>query len=95
MNMAALRTMAHELPTTEQPTLKDRITFVRYQYQHLTENIAFGFPDARNAVAGWMASPGHRTNILDRGVSETGIGIARARTGELYYCEVFGEPRRW
>ncbi len=43
------------------------------------ENIAFatGELDTPSAiVAAWMASPGHRANILDRGYRETGIGVS-------------------
>lgn len=31
---------------------------------------------ARQSVKGWMNSPGHRQNILERGYSKSGIGIA-------------------
>jgi uncharacterized protein YkwD len=41
-------------------------------------------------VQGWMTSKGHRANILNSDVSETGIGIARSSNGGLYYCQVFG-----
>jgi uncharacterized protein YkwD len=93
VQMAARRKMAHELPGAEYPTLGDRIRYAGYVYRRLTENIAYGYPTAANAVAAWMTSPGHRQNILDRGVRETAVGVARAKTGELYYCEVFGARR--
>lgn len=41
------------------------------------ENIAFGtgsLATPRAIVAGWMASPGHRANILDPGFRDTGVG---------------------
>jgi len=41
------------------------------------------------AVRGWMRSPSHRDNILDRGWDATGIGIAIARDGKVYITEVF------
>ena len=41
------------------------------------------------AVRGWMHSPTHRDNILDPEWSDTGIGIAYARDGEIYITEVF------
>ncbi len=47
----------------------------------LGENIAFGTaPDAtpREMVDAWMASPGHRENILRRAFREDGIGIVRS-----------------
>ncbi|MDQ6717846.1 MAG: CAP domain-containing protein [Gemmatimonadota bacterium] len=90
VEMAAQRKMAHELPGARYPTLRDRISSTGYGYRHLTENIAYGFPGASGAVSGWMASPGHRANILDRVSVETGVGVARAKTGELYYCQLFG-----
>lgn len=41
------------------------------------------------SVRGWMHSPTHRDNILDPEWSDTGIGIAYARDGEIYITEVF------
>lgn len=90
VEMAAEHRMAHDLPGAKYPTLKDRIRFTGYGYRHLAENIAYGYPNAQYTVAAWMKSSGHRTNILDRASVETGIGVARATTGELYYCQVFG-----
>lgn len=41
------------------------------------------------AVKGWMKSPSHRRNILDRNYTATGIGIAESRSGEIYITQVF------
>ena len=41
------------------------------------------------AVRGWMNSPDHRRNILDRQFTATGIGISRSRDGEIYITQVF------
>jgi uncharacterized protein YkwD len=41
------------------------------------------------AIRGWMKSPTHRTNMLDRTWTATGIGIATARDGSIYITEVF------
>jgi uncharacterized protein YkwD len=90
VEMASERKMAHDLPGAPHPTLKDRAQFSGYLYRHLAENIAYGYPTATYAVGAWMNSPGHRANILDRAVIETGVGVARAKTGELYFCQVFG-----
>ena len=38
---------------------------------------------ARSMVAQWMASPGHRANILNPGFTHIGIGVARGRWQEL------------
>jgi uncharacterized protein YkwD len=42
------------------------------------------------AVRGWMKSPTHRQNILDRNWTTTGIGIAEIN-GEIYITQVFIE----
>jgi len=41
------------------------------------------------AVSGWMGSPTHRRNLLDRQFNTTGIGVARSRDGETYITQVF------
>jgi uncharacterized protein YkwD len=46
---------------------------------------------ARLAVSGWMKSPSHRQNILARGWTSTGVGIALGRSGRIYITQVFLE----
>lgn len=92
-NMAHFRKMAHVIPEARLPTLADRARYVAYRYGRLAENVALGYPDAETVVQGWMTSRGHRTNILNSAVAETGIGIARSSTGGFYYCQVFGRRR--
>ena len=44
------------------------------------ENLAWGvgsYASARNIVAGWLASPGHRANLLRPGWTRVGIGAVR------------------
>src|SRR5882762_10141234 len=89
-NMAYFQKMAHTLPEAQLPTLGDRAHYVGYPFGRLAENVALGYPNAETAVQGWMNSSGHRHNILDSSVEETGIGIARSSAGGLYYCQVFG-----
>lgn len=89
-NMARFQKMAHVLPQASLPTLTDRARHVGYPFGRLAENVALGYPDAHTVVQGWMNSKGHRTNILNSDVVETGIGIALSSNGGLYYCQVFG-----
>src|SRR6266576_2372893 len=91
-NMARFQKMAHTVPDASLPTLKDRARYVGYGYSRLAENVALGYPNAETVVDGWMNSSGHRRNILDGAVVETGIGIARSAAGGIYYCQVFGRP---
>lgn len=41
------------------------------------------------SVRGWMRSPTHRQNILDREWTDTGIGIYRTRDNRVYVTQVF------
>lgn len=46
-----------------------------YDYQTAGENLAFGFMNAGQIIDGWMNSPEHKANILNREYREIGIGI--------------------
>lgn len=52
-----------------------RATAAGYRWGRFAENIAAGFSTSFGAVQGWMASEGHRKNILNCVYNETGIGI--------------------
>ena len=41
------------------------------------------------AVKGWMRSPTHRHNILDREWTATGIGVYRTNDDRIYVTQVF------
>jgi len=45
------------------------------------ENIARGQDDAAAVMDAWMSSPGHRSNILDCGLTRLGVGTADGGTG--------------
>ena len=47
-----------------------------YDYRSIGENIAIGYQTAATIVEGWMTSPGHRQNILEKKYEEVGIAIA-------------------
>ncbi len=42
-------------------------------------------------VTGWMNSPGHRKTILTTGYEEIGVGFARTKRGDAFWCVVFGK----
>ena len=92
-DMARLNEMEHNLPQADQPTLKDRIRFVEYQYGYVGENIAYNQSGRTAAVMkSWMKSPGHKANILSSHFVEIGVAVAFNDEGEPYYCQVFGSP---
>ena len=91
-NMAARRELSHTISGTTTSTLQSRLADVGYRYSRIAENIAYGAISVDEVMGGWMRSPGHRTNIMNPVYTETGVGIARASNGDLYYCQVFGRP---
>jgi uncharacterized protein YkwD len=65
-----------------------------YRYRSAAENIAAGASSPADAVRLWMNSPGHRANILNCGLRETGVGYVddpgdRLRYGN-YWTQDFG-----
>lgn len=52
------------------------------------ENVAFNYKDTQDLVRRWIASPGHRKNIVGH-YNLTGIGIARDKNGKMYYTQIF------
>ena len=40
-------------------------------------------------LRGWMDSPGHRRNILERDFDETAIGVWIGSNGTAYFTEIF------
>lgn len=54
------------------------------------ENIAAGQRTPQQVVNAWMASPGHRRNILNCRYRSTGIGTAHGGTYGVYWTQKFG-----
>jgi uncharacterized protein YkwD len=50
--------------------------------------ISSGPMGAREVVDGWLRSPGHRRNI-EGDFRLTGIGVATARNGMVYFTQIF------
>ena len=77
----------------------ERARAAGYAYCELAENIAVeeGYSPERLArlfMDGWEASPGHRRNLLNPRVTETGVGVASAPGSIRRYfaVQVFGLP---
>lgn len=54
------------------------------------ENIAAGYTTARGAMDGWMASPGHKANILNSSYRGVGIGYVSGGPYGHYWVTIFG-----
>lgn len=72
--------------------LDDRAEAFGYDYYVIGENLAAGQRTPRQAFDDWMASPGHRANIMDPRFEEIGIGIRTGGDYGLYWVQEFGKP---
>ena len=57
------------------------------------ENVAYGFPDGRSVMVGWMNSAGHKANILKPEYRLLGVGAVQDARGVWYAAQVFGTLR--
>ncbi|WP_163654409.1 CAP domain-containing protein [Listeria sp. PSOL-1] len=65
-------------------SLSDRLKRAGVRYQLAGENIAHNYIDAGAVVEGWLNSPGHRKNLLDKKFTYMGEG-----TYQKYYTQNF------
>jgi hypothetical protein len=82
--------------------IADRIQTEGYEHCLVAENIAYQFSTRVLTTAtlserffdGWINSMGHRANMLDPDMTETGVGLAQSKkTGRYYAVQLFGRPR--
>lgn len=94
LDMAQRGYFDHEDPRGESPA--DRVRAVGYLERLVGENIAYGTQSIEETVEGWLASPGHCENIMDRRFSEMGIADATGSTSRRgpYWVELLAEPNR-
>lgn len=74
----------------------ERATRAGYRWRRVGENIAFGQRTPEEAVAGWLDSPGHCANIMNRDFTEMGAayGVTQEQqAGVIYWTQVFATPR--
>jgi hypothetical protein len=71
----------------------DFIREAGYDYAEAGENLANGFDNVDDMSIAWMNSPSHRENIVNPGVTETGVGVAYGRLDgfpTIFVAQVFG-----
>lgn len=91
LNMARSGALGHTGPDGRDMADRARAMGIR-GWRVLGENVAFnqGFNDpSAFAVERWMGSSKHRANILNGLFTRTGIGVARAADGSIYFTQVF------
>lgn len=67
----------------------DRMNNNGISYMAAAENIAYGQRTPEAVVESWMASDGHRSNILSDSYNKIGVGIAEDAYGILYWTQDF------
>jgi hypothetical protein len=82
--------MGHGSPDPQRKRLSQRMGQAGYQGRVYAEVVAWGYPDTRAVVDGWMNSPDHRRILIDPELTEAGF----SRIGS-YWTGNFGAPRRF
>ncbi len=55
------------------------------------ENVAYNYPTAEAVMRGWLASPGHRANILHASFHRIGVGCIVDATGTRWWTQDFAD----
>ncbi len=90
-SMAEQNYLGHEEPGGRDTVQRAR-AFGIDAWGALAENIAYnqGFDDpAGFAVERWLKSAKHRDNIMRAGFTYSGLGVAHAPDGRIYFTQVF------
>jgi uncharacterized protein YkwD len=94
-DMLGRRYFSHETPGKGDITYF--IDYAGYDFIKVSENLAQGdFRTSGEVVTAWMNSSGHRQNILDTAVIDTGIGIVYGTYQgfeTFFVVQHFGRPR--
>lgn len=65
-----------------------------YHWRRIGENVGARANSVSEVVAAWIASPGHRANIMDRKMREFGLGSARSADGKtVYWAALYADPK--
>ncbi len=81
----------HENPAG--PTLAARLKTVEYIWSRYGENIAAGYPSLEAVMTGWLKSPGHCSNIMNKNFSEVGLVVSKGGAYGTYWTMDLGKSR--
>ncbi len=93
-DMARRSYLEHRAPDGSTPG--DRATRAGYAWQAVGENIASGVFSAREAVDGWLHSPGHCANLMQPNFTEMGLAFSVNADSEagIYWAQTLARPRQ-
>lgn len=73
----------------------DRAKGAGYKFAALAENVGWNRnknDPADAIVKAWIDSAGHEKNLVNKELTQTGIGAAKSKTGKWYFVQLFGRP---
>jgi len=76
--------------------LEDRLNKAGIAWVRCAENLSqvLGYDDpVAEGVEGWLKSPGHRRNLLERQATQSGVGVALRSDGSYFFTQIFLLPR--
>lgn len=82
----------HRGPDGVEPA--DRVTETGYSWTFVAENLAAGDLTPTQVVAGWLESPLHRDNMLERAAAHVGIAYVEGSVSgqyQTYWTAVFAD----
>lgn len=86
-DLAKLGYWSHTSPTYG--TVGQMLDKFNYNWTAFGENIAKGYTSPQSVVDAWMASPGHKENILNHKFTHIGVGYATAPDGTPYWVHLY------
>ena len=70
-------------------TFSTALTEAGVTFRGAGENIAYGQRTPEQVMEGWMNSPGHRANIMNKDYSKIGVGYYQNANGVNYWTQLF------
>lgn len=92
-DMATRSYFAHTSPDGISPW--SWLEAVGYSFLTAGENLAVNFVDSEDVTNAWMASPGHKANIVNANFTEIGIATAKGTykgKDAIFVVQFFGKP---
>ena len=91
-DMASTGVLDHRGSDGSTPGMRARAA--GHRTDRVGENIAVGYPALTEVMDAWLASPGHRANLVGPAYRSVGVATAVTADGVRYWVQVFGTTRR-
>lgn len=85
---------AHQSPAGVSPWYWFKV--IDYNYKYAGENLAIGFFDSSEVYQAWLASSGHRANLLNPNYKEIGMAVLNGNfdgNNTTVVVQLFGNPK--